>query len=172
MRFLADTLRKRQTLHEAKASSYFSVRAWRSTMKKHEQEALASIRQYPSVAVADFIATEIFELAVRSYGKNTIDYVVPIPSGEGEVPDNLPEMLAQRVAEKLECKSLLALQLVGGGVSASGKPKAKTMKLVMPLQGSILLVTDFAETHERMDNAQKAIRKLEIPSFAISWIAP
>ncbi|MGL4240652.1 MAG: hypothetical protein ACRCTI_06015 [Beijerinckiaceae bacterium] len=170
--FLMETLVRRRALRGRKDVSYVTLRSWRNSIRAHQISALKALKRNAPEMVAGEIAAEIRDDIRSLFGAGGFSAVVPMPCGHSAPGRCLSEAIARSLAKELALPHARALALTPE--SGSSHPKANTkrqpMRLLTPVEGSVLLVDDVATSGRHIEEATQLLRGAGASVLAIAWI--
>ena len=171
-RFLLDSLVQGTRLRQRNGISYLTLRRWRTGVIQYQIDVLRSLKQNPPSLLVNAIADEIVGALDVALGLKACKLVVPIPCSRSSSETCLSILLAEKVAAKLRLPAVRALS----ADPAEGKshPMANLnrppMRLVVPVDTTVLLVDDVATSGAHIEEATRLLRPVAGSVLSIAWI--
>jgi PAS domain-containing protein len=172
VKFLTETLVRRQGLRQRKAISYMTLRAWRKPIRAYQIEALKALKSAPPHALVDTAAAEIVEAVQRVVGGDAFREVTAVPCSRSAHEHCLSRLIAQEVANRLgkPFTQRLSIAPQKGGSHPKENVKRPPLKLVSPAEGACLVIDDVATSGAHIEEAILKLRPSAGSIFAVAWI--
>lgn len=172
VRFLTETLVKRQSLRQRKATGYLTLRSWRKPVRTYQIEALKALKMAPPHSLVETAASEIVEAVGRIVGTSAFSHVTPIPCSRSAEDACLSRLIAAEVAHLIG--KPLVLLLASAPRKGSSHPKGNAsrppLRLVKPATGPCLIIDDVATSGAHMEEAITTLRPSAGSVFGVAWI--
>jgi hypothetical protein len=173
MRFLQETLLKKQRLLGRNGCAYLGLRQWRKPIKTYQIEALESLKMHSGSVDISGISAEMTKTIQSVYGK-VFQHVVPIPGGSSGRREGLAAAVAKRVAQNLGIKYSDVLHSNPTPIGSSHPKKSavlKPYKVEGEMLGNVVIIDDVATSGRHLELATLALRPLTSFCAAVVWIA-
>jgi PAS domain-containing protein len=172
VKFLTETLVRRQGLRQRKAISYLTLRAWRKPIRAYQIEALKALKSAPPQALVETAAGEIVEAVQRVVGGDAFREVTAVPCSRSAHEHCLSRLIAQEVATRLgkPLTQRLAIPPQKGGSHPKENMKRPPLQLVSPAEGACLVIDDVAISGAHIEEAILKLRPSAGSIFAVAWI--
>jgi hypoxanthine-guanine phosphoribosyltransferase len=171
--FLLETLISAQRLYRHHETNYIGLRKWRTAIKPHQIAALRALKTEPSEAFVTAVAAEMAG-AIRSvYGTVESCVVVPVPCGSSG-PDCFTCRLATAVAAQLGIAKVEAFAPIAtprGSSHPRRNIRRPAMKLLQPVNQSVILIDDVVTSGSHIDEAATLLRASAPQVWPVAWIA-
>lgn len=170
--FLFDTLVQRRSVRARDGVNYMSLRSWRQPLKEFQVKALKGLKAYPGTEFPKQIGAEIAEEIISLLGTGAFDAVVPMSCGHSKGQQCLSVEIARGVGRSLNIPVVQAFarQYLAGSSHPKQNKNRPALRLVVPVEGSILLVDDIATSGMHLAEAATLLRphcKMVLP---MAWI--
>jgi PAS domain-containing protein len=172
VRFLTETLVKRQSLRQRKTTSYLTLRSWRKPVRSYQIEALKALKTAPPHSLVETAATEIVEAVGRIVGTSAFHHVTPIPCSRSAEDACLSRMIAEEVSRRVGKPLALLLGSIPrkGSSHPKGNMTRPPLHLLEPATGPCLIVDDVATSGAHLEEAITKLRPSAQSVFAVAWI--
>ncbi|MGL4727242.1 MAG: hypothetical protein ACRCWO_00660, partial [Bosea sp. (in: a-proteobacteria)] len=172
VKFLTETLVRRQGLRQRKTISYMTLRAWRKPIRAYQIEALKALKTAPPRALVETAAAEIVEAVERVVGAGAFSEVTHVPCSRSAEEACLSRQIAEEVAARLGKPMVqrLAAPPQKGASHPKENVKRPPLKLLSPADGPCLVIDDVATSGAHIEEAILKLRPSAQSVFAIAWI--
>ncbi len=172
VKFLTETLVRRQGLRQRRSIGYMTLRAWRKPIRSYQIEALTALKSNPPPSLVSAAAGEIVEAVSRVIGAGAFSEVSFVPCSRSASEACLSRLLASEVAARLgkPLTERLAAKPGKGRSHPKDNPKRAPLTLASPAEGPCLVIDDVATSGAHLEEAVLALRPSAGSVFAIAWI--
>ena len=170
--FLMDTLLAKRSGCTRKDTSYVTVRAWRSTLKKHQIAALRMIKSHDPQYLGEMGGNECAAELEHLVGLGTFRYIVPMPCGHSPPEKCLSYAIARAAGAKLNIPVVNAF----AHMEQSGSSHPRTiatrppMRVIQPVPGPSIIIDDVATSGAHLFEASSLLKQAGSNSFSLAWI--
>ncbi|WP_336056978.1 phosphoribosyltransferase [Nitratireductor sp. CH_MIT9313-5] len=174
--FLEQTLLRRMKVHKRGQVAYFSVRAWRQSVRELQLKAMRNLKRSPSEESAKQIAREIAEAAMLITNGAAFDCVCPVPAGSSGKTNNFATIISWYVSKELELAHYQALENVTVAKSyGSSHPQQSRHFRSRVVDHRVrnkmcLLIDDVATTGTHFARCVGQLAKHDTSTICITWI--
>jgi predicted amidophosphoribosyltransferase/PAS domain-containing protein len=172
VKFLSETLVRRQGLRQRKTISYMTLRTWRKPIRTYQIEALKALKSSPPRGLIETAAAEIVQAVQRVVGAEAFSEVTAVPCGRSHPDRCLSQLIAQEVAARLGKPMTIRLQAPPqkGGSHPKENVRRPPLKLLSPAEGPCLVIDDVATSGAHIEEAIVRLRPSAGSVFAVAWI--
>jgi hypothetical protein len=170
--FLMDTLLHKRSIRNRKDTSYVTVRAWRSSVKKHQIAALRMVKSNDPQFLGELAGLECASELEQLVGLGTFRYIVPMPCGHSPLEKCLSSAIARAAGARLNIPVVNAF----AHLQQSGSSHPRTiatrppMRVIQPVPGPAIIIDDVATSGAHLFEAATLLRIAGSSSFALAWI--
>lgn len=170
--FLFETLVPNRSLKMRGDISYYSLRRWRSPIKRFQLAAIKALKRNIPESFVDRIAMEMHSWVLETFGTSMFDTLVAVPCGHSG-PGCLSQKIGARLARLLDIPFDEAFRPIP--VSGSSHPRTNAtrprMDLTHQVKGRLLLIDDVATSGSHIAEATRLLRRDALSVAALAWIS-
>lgn len=171
-KFLMDTLVYKRSLRSRDATSFMTIRTWRTPIKKYQIDALRAIKSQKCNILALAAGLECASELQNLIGLGAYKYVIPVPCGHSPPHQCFSSALARVIGNQLGLPVINAfahLEQLGSSHPKSNLSRSN-MRLIQHVPGPAILVDDVATSGSHLTEACNVLRLSGVHSFAMAWI--
>jgi hypothetical protein len=164
----------RPTFRKRNACRFATVRAWRTSSKRADLDAMQEAKRAPIISanLIEFMALEMADVVAGLFGPLPWT-VTAVATGHSRRPDALARQVAELVALQLSRPFRLAFE--DRYISGSSHPRqhARLAPLVLTqprIAGPVLVVDDIVTSGWHMEEAARDLRAIGCATFGIAWL--
>ena len=170
--FLLDTLVLKRSLRVREDTTYFTIRAWRHSIRQHQIKALRAVKKAPLPDFVRLVARECATEIHRLVGVNSFQFVVPIPCGHSPEETCMSSALAKAIGVELALPVIQAFPHLQQKGSSHPKENLKRdrMRQVQAVPGPAILIDDVATSGVHLGEASSLLKASGTATFAVAWL--